>query len=83
MLVNVTDLDSKAMKTARGFVQGYNAQAVATTDQMIIAAELTNHPADVGELAPAFAAAEANLIAAGVSEPIGTCLLYTSPSPRD
>jgi len=72
LLVNVTDLDSKAIKTARGFVQGYNAQAVATTDQVIIAAELTNHPADVGELAPTFAAAEANLIAAGVSEPIGT-----------
>ena len=72
LLVNVTDLDSKAMKTARGFVQGYNAQAVATTDQVIIAAELTNHPADMGELAPSFAAAEANLVAAGVSEPIGT-----------
>jgi transposase len=72
LLINVTDLDSKAMKTAHGFLQGYNAQAVATTAQVIIAAELTNRAVDVNELAPTLAAAEANLAAAGVSEPIGT-----------
>lgn len=26
--INVTDLDCRAMKARRGFIQGYNAQAV-------------------------------------------------------
>ena len=74
LLVNVTDPDSKIMKTAHGFVQGYNAQAVATADQLIVAAELTDRAADVHELAPMLAATQANLAPAGVDEPIGTLL---------
>ena len=38
--VNVTDLDSRSVKTPRGFIQGYNAQAVATADQIIVAADV-------------------------------------------
>ena len=38
---NLTDLDSRNVKTLRGWVQGYNAQAVCTEDQIVIAAEVT------------------------------------------
>src|SRR5215213_9367988 len=39
--INLSDLDSRNVKTSRGWVQGYNAQAVATEDQIVIAAEVT------------------------------------------
>lgn len=38
---NTTDPDSRIMKTRSGYVQGYNAQAAVTEEQIIIAAELT------------------------------------------
>jgi hypothetical protein len=38
--INVSDLDSRNVKTSRGWVQGSNAQAVCTEDQ-IVAAEIT------------------------------------------
>src|SRR5215203_4309604 len=38
--INLTDLDSRNVKTPRGWVQGYNAQAVTTEDQIVIAAEV-------------------------------------------
>ena len=37
--INLSDLDSRNVKTSRGWVQGYNAQAVCTEDQIVIAAE--------------------------------------------
>ena len=40
--VNVTDPDSKLLKTTEGFVQGYNAQAVVDEGQIVLAAEITN-----------------------------------------
>lgn len=40
------------MKNFRGFVQGYNGQAVATEEQMIIAAELTNNCNDQKQVEP-------------------------------
>jgi transposase len=39
--INVTDPDSRNVKTSRGWVQGYNAQAVVTAEQIVIAAEVT------------------------------------------
>jgi hypothetical protein len=36
--VNITDPDSKNVKTPRGYMQGYNAQAVANEQQIVIAA---------------------------------------------
>ena len=39
--VNVTDPDSRNVKTPRGWVQGYNAQAVCNERQIVIAAEVT------------------------------------------
>src|SRR3954462_10908227 len=34
--INLSDLDSRNVKTSRGWVQGYNAQAVCTEDQIVI-----------------------------------------------
>jgi hypothetical protein len=48
--INLTDLDSRNVKTPRGWVQGYNAQAVATEDQIVIAAEVHVSSADFGQL---------------------------------
>jgi transposase len=36
-VINVTDPDSRNVKTSRGWVQGYNAQAVVTSEQIVIA----------------------------------------------
>ena len=72
---NVTDPDSRIMKTRRGFVQGYNAQAVATADQIIVAAEVTPEENDVGQLHPMLAATADELKAAGVEETVGAALV--------
>jgi transposase len=62
---NLTDPDSRLLKTKDGYLQGYNAQAVATTDQFVIAAEVTNLAMDAPAYAPMVAAAKTNLTAAG------------------
>ena len=38
--INITDPDSRPVKTARGFIQGYTAQAVTTEEQVIVAADV-------------------------------------------
>jgi hypothetical protein len=38
---NTTDPDSRFLHTRKGSVQGYNAQAVTTCQQVIVAAQLT------------------------------------------
>jgi hypothetical protein len=62
---NVTDPDSRFVHARNGWVQGYNAQAVATMAQVIVAAELTQHTSDLQQLAPMLAATTATLVAAG------------------
>jgi transposase len=66
---NVTDLESRSVKTPRGFIQGYNAHAVATDDQIIIATDVTNRSADGGMLAPMIDAARQQATAAGLAQP--------------
>jgi transposase len=63
---NVTDPDSRFMHTRRGSIQGYNAQAVTTCEQVIVAAELTQDANDLQQLAPMLAATTATLAAAGI-----------------
>lgn len=58
---NVTDPDSRIMKTRSGYVQGYNAQAVATEEQIIIAAELTTQENDINQLHPMVERAQENI----------------------
>ena len=66
--INVTDPDSRNLKTTRGWVQGYNAQAVVTEAQIVIAAEISTESLDTANLRPMIAAAEEELHAAGLSE---------------
>src|SRR3954451_24145350 len=66
--INLTDPDSRNVKTPRGWVQGYNAQAVTTEDQIVIAAEVHVSSADFGQLGPMVAAARTELAHAGVEQ---------------
>jgi hypothetical protein len=68
-LVNVTDPDSRPVRTPRGFIQGYNAQAVAADGQVIIAADVTTGSRDQGRRGPLVTAARAELAAAGCDAP--------------
>jgi len=66
--INLTDPDSKNMKAYRGYVQGYNAQAVTTRAQIIVAAEIAPDGLDFAQLDPMVSAAEKELAGAGVKE---------------
>jgi hypothetical protein len=72
--INLTDPDSKNMKAFRGYVQGYNAQAVTTEAQIIVAAEIAPDGLDFAQLDPMINAAERELEAAGVTERPGVVL---------
>ena len=52
---NVTDPASRVMKGRKGYLQGYNAQAVVTAGQIILAADVTNQANDVHQLVPMIA----------------------------
>ena len=71
---NVTDPQSRIMKARSGYVQGYNAQAAVTENQIIVAAEVTQECNDVKQLLPMLEKIEGNLAAAGVPEAIKTAL---------
>jgi hypothetical protein len=66
--VNTTDPDAKRMKFGRNFMPAYNAQAVSTEDQIIVAAEITTEGVDFEQLDPMISAAERELEGAGVTE---------------
>jgi transposase len=67
--VNVTDPDSRPVKTPRGFIQGYNAHVVAADGQIIVAADVTVGTRDQGRLGPLVAAARAELAGVGGEDP--------------
>lgn len=69
---NTTDPGSRLIKDHGGFVQGFNAQATVTEDQVIVAAEATNDVTDVGQFKPMVNQAIDNLNAAGVTDPVDT-----------
>jgi len=66
--VNLTDPDSRNVKTPRGYMQGYNAQAVVTADQIVVAAEVNNDSPDFGHLQPMITAALEELDQVEVSD---------------
>ncbi len=72
--LNMTDPDSRVMKTHNGWVQGYNAQAAVNDQGIVLSAKLTNDHNDVGQCVPMMAATRADLDAAGIQGPIGTIL---------
>lgn len=65
--LNTTDPDAKRMKLGRTFIPAYNAQAVTTEQQIVIAAEVTTDGADFIQLEPMITAAERELQHAGVA----------------
>jgi transposase len=68
--INLTDPDSHVVKGSRGrgFLQGYNAQAVANEHQIVIAAEVMTVAPDFGHLEPMLDAAQRELAVAGVTD---------------
>jgi hypothetical protein len=72
--INVTDPDSRVVKGLRGFIQGYNAQAVTNEHQVVITAEVMTAAPDFGHLEPMLDAAQRELHAAGVTETPGVLL---------
>ncbi len=65
--VNLTDPDSKLVHGMRGWIQGYNAQAVCNEQHLVLAAEVVTASPDFGNLGPMVAAARRELEAAGVA----------------
>lgn len=74
---NPTDPDSRIMFTSGGHVQGYNAQAVVGTGQIILAADVTQEANDYNQLLPMLELTERELEAAGVKERIEVALADT------
>ncbi len=75
--INVTDPDSRNVKTPRGYVQGYNAQAVCNEHQIVVAAEVSVSSADFGQMGPMITKAEPNSPRPGSRPRPGSC----SPMP--
>lgn len=71
---NITDPESRIMKTRKGYVQGYNAQAVVTKEQVIVAAQVTQEENDVNQLRPMMDAMGETLRMVGVKEKVETQL---------
>jgi len=65
---NITDPDSRIMKTHQGYLQGYNVQAMVSEDQIMVALGVTQEANDVGQLKPMLEAMEHTLGAAGIRE---------------
>jgi len=74
LVANVTDPDSRLMKTAKGFVQGYNAQAAVNENQVVIACAVTQQANDCRQLVPMMAATAQAIAAAGINGEVGTVL---------
>ncbi len=73
MLAEAERTDSRVVRDYWGHYQGYNVQAVATREQVIVAAELTRAATDVQELQPMVEPTNHNLQALGQA-PIGILL---------
>jgi transposase len=73
-VANVTDPDSRIMKRAQGFIQGYNAQAVVTENQIVVATDVTQDADDHAQLEPMLAQTQQNLLDAGATGKVGVLL---------
>jgi transposase len=72
--INTTDPDSRRMKFGRQYFPAFNAQAVTTESQIVIAAEILTTGLDFQQLDPMITSAEAELRAAGIDEQPGVVL---------
>jgi transposase len=69
--MNTTDPDSRMLRARNRFLQGYNAQAAMSEDQVIVASELTKAANDSTMFVPLVEATEANLAAVGRPGTVG------------
>ena len=65
---NTTDPDSRIMKTRQGYVQGYNAQAVVSEEQIMVAVGVTQEANGVQQLEPMLQTMAHTLEAAGIED---------------
>jgi len=71
---NITDPDVRVMRNQKGYVAGYNGQAVVTADQVIVGAMLSQHPVDRTLLHPLLDQCRDQLAAAGIRPQLRTVL---------
>ena len=71
---NITDPDVRVMRNQKGYVAGYNGQAVVTADQVIAGAMLSQHPVDRTLLHPLLDQCRDQLAAAGIRPKLRTVL---------
>ena len=71
---NITDADSRVMKTPQGWVQGYNAQALVNRQQIVLACDVSQDAGDVQLYQPMTTALTRTLTAAGIEREIGLVL---------
>jgi transposase len=72
--INVTDLDSRNVKTPRSYTQGYNVQAVVNEHQVVLTAEVMLSSPDFGHLEPMVSATRRELQQVGVSDTPGVAV---------
>jgi len=72
--INTTDPDSRPMRSPRGHLQGYNAQALVNDHQVVIAAQVLTDANDSRALCPMVEMAAAELGRAGSAERPGVLL---------
>jgi transposase len=68
---NVTDADSRIMHSAHGWLQGYNAQAIANGHQIVLATDVSQDPGDALLYQPMMTRLTDTLAAAGITAPVG------------
>ena len=71
---NITDPDVRVMRNQKGYVAGYNGQAVVTADQVIVGAMLSQHPVDRTLLHPLLDKCRQQLTEAGIRPKLHTVL---------
>jgi hypothetical protein len=71
---NITDPDVRVMRNQKGYVAGYNGQAVVTADQVIVGAMLSQHPVDRTLLHPLPDTCREQLTDAGIRPELRTVL---------
>ena len=71
---NVTDPDSRIMKTPNGWVQGYNCQAIVNKHQIALACDVTHDTGDVTLYRPMITKLAATLAQAGIEIDVGLAL---------
>jgi transposase len=71
---DITDPDVRVMRNQKGYVAGYNGQLVVTTDQVIVGAMLSQHPAGRTLLHPLLDRCRDQLTEAGIRPKLRTVL---------